>query len=397
MHIYIKNLKVIRFIIKSILFIEFLILTNNFSFIKSFFLYLSSENEFKKIELYLKICIQNKKKSTIIYKNKKPKISIISPVFNREKYISRFINCIQKQIFNNIEIIFIDDNSLDNSARIIEKYQKEDSRIILIKNKKNKGTLISRNLGVLYSKGKYIILPDPDDIISKSILYICNKYAEKYKYELIRFNVYKGNRNLLYDNLYREIGEKEIYQPDLKLFIYYGKGELEKIDSYINNKYIKKEVYIKVLNFLSNFYLNLHIIYGEDLIMTFALYIVAKSFYFLKEIGYFYITNANSITKNLKYELRINVNFILLKFVFDYCKNTKYEFDITNLILNVFGGVDVNIIKKLNNYNNNLSIYYNIVEKYINYKLIPNENKKILKYIKYLLKRVLINKTKYKI
>ena len=52
----------------------------------------------------------------------------------------------------------VDDNSLDNSVKIIEKYKKEDERLILIKNKNNKGTFIARNIGILFSKGKYILI-----------------------------------------------------------------------------------------------------------------------------------------------------------------------------------------------------------------------------------------------
>ena len=70
-----------------------------------------------------------------------PKISIISPVYNRGKYILRFLRSIQNQGFEDIEIIFIDDYSTDNSVKLIEKYQKEDKRIVLLKNKRNKGTL----------------------------------------------------------------------------------------------------------------------------------------------------------------------------------------------------------------------------------------------------------------
>ena len=129
-----------------------------------------------------------------------PTISIISPLFNSERYIIRFIGNIQYQNFNNIEIILIDDNSKDNSKKIIKNYQKEDERIILLKNLKNKGTFISRNLGVLFSKGKYIIIPDPDDILSKNILQICYKNAEKYKFEIIRFNRYIGNNRVVFNN-----------------------------------------------------------------------------------------------------------------------------------------------------------------------------------------------------
>lgn len=71
----------------------------------------------------------------------------------------RFLRSIQNQYINDIELIFIDDFSKDNSANIIEHYQNEDERIILIKQKKNKGTLISRNIGVILSKGILSLFP----------------------------------------------------------------------------------------------------------------------------------------------------------------------------------------------------------------------------------------------
>ena len=87
-------------------------------------------------------------------KNEIPKISIISPIYNRGKYILRFLRSIQNQYFDNIEIIFVDDFSSDNSVELIKNYQFEDERIILIEHNKNKGTLISRNDGALISKGE---------------------------------------------------------------------------------------------------------------------------------------------------------------------------------------------------------------------------------------------------
>ena len=98
-----------------------------------------------------------------------PKVSIISPVYNREKFILRFLRSIQNQKFKDVEIIFVDDCSKDKSVKLIEEYKKKDERIILIKNKKNKGTFICRNEGVLNSRGKYIMLSDPDDILSRNI------------------------------------------------------------------------------------------------------------------------------------------------------------------------------------------------------------------------------------
>ena len=54
---------------------------------------------------------------------------------------------------------------------------------------------MARNLGVLFAKGKYVNIPDPDDIISKNILSNCYKYAEKYKYDIIKFEVKKKKSN----------------------------------------------------------------------------------------------------------------------------------------------------------------------------------------------------------
>ena len=76
----------------------------------------------------------------------------------------------------------------------------KNKRIILIKNKKNWGTFVARNLGVLVSKSKYVIIPDPDDILSRNIIRICLKYGEKYNYDIIKFNSYIGNGKLINNN-----------------------------------------------------------------------------------------------------------------------------------------------------------------------------------------------------
>ena len=159
-------------------------------------------------------------------KNGKPKISIISPIYNGEKFILRLLRSIQNQHFNKIEIIFIDDCSIDNTLKVVKKYQKQDERIILLKNKKNKGTLISRNIGVLKSKGQYLTFPDVDDIFSKNILKQCYKLAKKYKYEMIRFNVYEGKKTDILRRMVKLLKNQTIYQPELSNYIFYGLGYL---------------------------------------------------------------------------------------------------------------------------------------------------------------------------
>ena len=135
------------------------------------------KEEIKEIEKYFRIC-----NNQILINNKNftkvanPKISIISPVYNKERYINRLLKSIENQIFEDIEIIFVDDKSQDNSIDMIKESQNEDHRITLIQHKQRKGTLISRNQGVLKSKGEYLIFVDPDDIVIKfgNLLYIKN-------------------------------------------------------------------------------------------------------------------------------------------------------------------------------------------------------------------------------
>ena len=131
--------------------------------------------------------------------------------------------------------------------------------------KKNKGTFIARNIGVLFSKGKYIILPDPDDILSRNILNNCYNYCKKYDYDMIKFIIYRGNKQLRINKIFT--GDKPLYQPELSTNIFYGRNELEKIDFSICNKFLKKEVYIRGLNIIRSFYLNKYIIYFEDQII----------------------------------------------------------------------------------------------------------------------------------
>lgn len=361
-------------------------------YIKFIIYYIKSHKEFINTEKYLELC--NNNTFTILDKFEKsqnPKISIISPVFNRQRYILRFIKSIQNQDFQDIEIIFINDCSEDKSIEIIQEYQNIDKRIKLINNKQNKGTFITRNLGVLYAKGKYIILPDPDDIISKHILSVCYKYAEKYDYDIIKFNVYLGNGILVFNELYRSLVNKKVYFPNLSTYIYYGKdNELLIIDYYLCNKFIKKEIFIYAINYLSKNYMNKYIIFSEDSMMNYIIFRIARSFYYLNKIGYYYVRNNLSITQNLfhKSAIRTDMIFIYLKLVFEYSKNNKYEKDMSNFLFTNFNS-RFNIPWRISTFNHDIKFYLDIINDYLNCKFIKDAlNKDYL----YLLKNLLLNK-----
>ena len=97
------------------------------------------------------------------------KISVIVPVYNSEKYIEKCIESIINQTYRNIEIIFINDGSTDESLNIIHKYKKLDNRIKVI-NQSNSGVSAARNKGIKNSIGDYITFVDSDDHIDSKMI-----------------------------------------------------------------------------------------------------------------------------------------------------------------------------------------------------------------------------------
>lgn len=113
-----------------------------------------------------------------------PKISVIIPVYNVEKYLTECLTSVVNQTFKDIEIICVNDGSTDNSPIILEEFAQKDSRIKII-NQENQGLSAARNTGLDVATGEYVSFIDSDDYISTDL------YADMQKYlpaELICFN-----------------------------------------------------------------------------------------------------------------------------------------------------------------------------------------------------------------
>lgn len=96
------------------------------------------------------------------------KISVILPVYNSEKYISKCLDSLISQTYKSIEVIVINDGSIDNSLKIINDYVKKNTNIKVI-NKKNEGVSIARRVGLNVVTGDYITFIDSDDFIDEKM------------------------------------------------------------------------------------------------------------------------------------------------------------------------------------------------------------------------------------
>ena len=131
-----------------------------------------------------------------------PLFSIIIPVYNKEKLIKKCLLSILKQKFSDYEIIIINDCSKDRSLAICKKYKKKHSLIKIINNKINKGVSFSRNLGIKFSTGKYIILLDADDYLENYSLKRLSKFIARKHYPDVIMGRHNDNSdgNLLIKN-----------------------------------------------------------------------------------------------------------------------------------------------------------------------------------------------------
>jgi glycosyltransferase involved in cell wall biosynthesis len=94
-----------------------------------------------------------------------PKVSILTTVYNREKYIAACIESVLASSYQNWELIIVDDQSKDQSVTIAKRYAAQDSRISVYVNEQNLGDYPNRNKAASYAQGKYIKYLDADDLI----------------------------------------------------------------------------------------------------------------------------------------------------------------------------------------------------------------------------------------
>lgn len=219
--------------------------------------------------------------------NHLPKVSVIVPIYNVEKYIERCVRSLMEQTLDDIEYIFVNDATPDGSmavlSKVIAEYQERAHMIKIFNHEDNKGQSSARNLGVKNSTGKYIFFVDSDDEISIKALESLYIDAEDNNSDLVIADnqiICKGDVFVVSS----KIREKTINDKET-LLKYYCEGEWYNV---VWNKLIRKDILINnELYFADN-------LKFEDELWTFQLASCVGKMSIIHEVLYSYYIHDNS-------------------------------------------------------------------------------------------------------
>ena len=222
--------------------------------------------------------------------NDMPILSVIVPIYNSEKYLSRCIESIRKQSLRNIEIILVDDGSTDHSAEICLSFCERDKRIVFHQTRHG-GPIQARYKGLITAVSEYVTFVDSDDWIEpdayERMLQYIDEDVDVIKYRMI-FEDVNGKR-IPYKNKYstgvytKSDIEREIYPT----MIWDHENNTNGVSSSLCDKIIKKDLLIKSFNLADK--LNYH--YCEDSTIIFPLYQWVSSLIISDEILYHHCKN----------------------------------------------------------------------------------------------------------
>ena len=297
------------------------------------------------------------------------------------KYLEKTIKSIQKQNIISYEIILIYDNNDQNDINLIRKFEKEYSNIHLIYNKKEKGLINSISLGVLSSKGKYILILEPSNILIKqNTLNELYNIIIKGNIDILEFNLLINSQKIINkDNL--NLYKCQHIKSDLNLeIIKYNKNyiNIDQQKELLINKLIKTDLF---KNIIKKYKLNdiQRVVYNYyDNIF---LYLLEKSnnnfnrtniFGVIRNIHNINSLKINSIIKHKKNTIKDSIfyiNFLL--------ENSYNSFEEKRFVLNEFFNIMSIIYNKFNDFS---SESYNLYEKFMKCHYITQSDKKYLQF-----------------
>lgn len=235
------------------------------------------------------------------------KISVIIPCYNVASFLPRLIDSLKNQTLQELEYIFINDGSVDDTVKIIREYEAQDDRVVLI-DKPNEGVSIARNVALDVAKGEYIYILDGDDWLDYTWCDEMYNLVANDDIDILIFNFYK-----VYEN------EREYVDLKIKEGIYSQTEFISEIKEFPLSHMLYKRASILNLRF------NPEVLVGEVFTFFVGALSLAKKIRVTKKSFWNYYHNSESATQ----KLRINADLTIVKaleIMDEYTK--KYNIDI---------------------------------------------------------------------
>lgn len=212
-----------------------------------------------------------------------PKVSVIIPVYNVEKYLTRCLQSVCGQTMKDIEIICVNDGSTDNSAHILAEFAAQDSRVKVI-TQENRGLSEARNRGLDVAEGQYIAFVDSDDFVAPIFVQTLVTAAEETNSDIVNCNFIKVTDETVL---------KQSKNTDVQVFA----NPLQQL--LIKSNYLKFNVWNKLYkrSFIGEFRFAKGL-YFEDWIFNTCLFAKAQKLAYVKAQLYGYQTDNLSIMRS---------------------------------------------------------------------------------------------------
>ena len=297
----------------------------------------------------------------------KVKISIIIPIYNTEKFIEESLFSILSQSIREIEIICVNDGSIDNSKKILQNIALIQNRIILI-DQKNKGVSSARNTALKFAVGEYILFLDPDDMFREKALNDLLNIAKKEKVEVIYFDAFV----FFMPGIIPDISKINYYKRNKSYGFMSGKDLFSNI---LMNEQFSDSACLMMINrkWLNSIKIKFieGIIY-EDCVFSLQVMMKANYTYHINEQFYIYRVRANSIMTSKIKSINLYSRLIVYRELLKIYTNENFTFFQKKAFLNFLNHIRMDII-----YFNKI-INKNEWEKFCRKKLISINDKMLL-------------------
>lgn len=255
-----------------------------------------------------------------------PKVSVILPIYNQEKYLCQCLDSLINQTFKNIEIICFNDASTDNTLQILKDYASKDKRIVIIDSPVNIKSGGGRNAGLRIAKAPYIMFVDPDDWVDYLYVELLYNKAVETNADIVLSNYFEVNNN--------KISPRNLFENKQNL-------TTEKIKSLHTESpaCLWVNIYKRELFFNNNLFFPENIPLRQDYVIIPSLYLAAKKIIKINDYLYYYRIHSQSACHDgdpKKFKYYFSTTILQRENIKRIDREKKFQKEADDLFINLF-------------------------------------------------------------